>query len=299
MFWTRDPLREALDDDAGFRLLCSLAADTEARNGRGNGRIAASVPLCRRDLAPDMARHGAQQERHARLLGELSVRRGLEPVAVPREADHALLLERRGACPAHAKLDRGNPLNERDVIAHLAHAYVAEIARRDMARPSGRTPLRRPGGRAPGAGDRPGQAGPPRLLPGGPAALHARRTRRRRPVAAARERAGGDPRAPRRRRRPAGPPGAPAGLADGQVGGDGDMGPGGVRGRVARRPAPHGGPRPVRAPRAPRPAGPARTDRGRRHPRRAARPRRYSQPRRLNSWYRPTLTATISTIAPG
>ncbi|WP_078591645.1 hypothetical protein [Streptomyces megasporus] len=126
MLWTGDPLREALDDDAGFRLLCSLAADTEARNGRGNGRIAASVPLCRRDLAPDMARHGAQQERHARLLGELSVRRGLEPVAVPREADHALLLERRGACPAHAKLDRGNPLNERDVIAHLAHAYVAE-----------------------------------------------------------------------------------------------------------------------------------------------------------------------------
>ncbi|GAA2394021.1 hypothetical protein GCM10010420_18890 [Streptomyces glaucosporus] len=126
MPWTKDLLREALDDDASFRLLCSLAVGAEARNGRGNGRVAASVPPARRDLAPGMARHGARQERNARLLGELPGRRGLETVAVPPEADHALLLERRGACPAHVKLDRGEPLNERDVIAHLAHAYAAE-----------------------------------------------------------------------------------------------------------------------------------------------------------------------------
>ncbi|GAA2438180.1 ferritin-like domain-containing protein [Streptomyces macrosporus] len=126
MLWAKDLLREALDNDVSFRLLCSLAAGTEARNGRENGRIAASIPRCRRDLAPGMARHGAQQERHARLLGELPARRGLDPVAVPPEADHALLLERRGVCPAHGKLDRGEPLNERDVVAHLAHAYVAE-----------------------------------------------------------------------------------------------------------------------------------------------------------------------------
>ncbi|HZG02477.1 MAG TPA: ferritin-like domain-containing protein [Streptomyces sp.] len=126
MLWARDLLREALDDDASFRLLCSLAACAEARNGRENGRIAAAVPAGRRDLAPGMAHHGARQDRHARLLGELPAGRGLEPVQVPPEADHALLLEERGACPAHAKLRRGEPLNERDVIAHLAHGHVAE-----------------------------------------------------------------------------------------------------------------------------------------------------------------------------
>ncbi|MDG9704902.1 ferritin-like domain-containing protein [Streptomyces sp. DH37] len=123
--WRRDLVREVLGNDASFRLLCSLAAATEARNGRENRRIAALVPEGRRDLAPAMARFGDLEERHARLLAALPAARGLEPVEVPPGADHAALLERRGGCLAHAKLRRGEPLNERDVIAHLAHGHVA------------------------------------------------------------------------------------------------------------------------------------------------------------------------------
>ncbi|MEE1942805.1 ferritin-like domain-containing protein [Streptomyces sp. TRM 70361] len=121
---------EALRNDAAFALLCSLTAAAEARNGRENRRIAVLVPRGQRDLAPGLAGHGEQQGRHARLLAGLPATRGLSPVEVPPETDHArsldLLLERRGGCPAHGRLRRGEPLKERDVIAHLAHGYVAE-----------------------------------------------------------------------------------------------------------------------------------------------------------------------------
>ncbi|HEX5565406.1 MAG TPA: ferritin-like domain-containing protein [Streptomyces sp.] len=126
MLWARDLVQEVLDNDASFRLLCSLAAAAEGRNGRENGRIAALVPEGQRELAPGLARHGAQGRRHARLLAALPKLRGLEPVEVPPETDHALLLESRANCPAHARLRRGEPLKEWDVIAHLAHGYVAE-----------------------------------------------------------------------------------------------------------------------------------------------------------------------------
>lgn len=124
MFWTRDLPGEVLGDGETFRLLCSLAAAALAREGRETCRIAALVPDGLRDLAPAMARHGARQERDARLLGALPAARGLEAVEVPPEADHARLLERRGSCPVHVRTYRGGPVSERDVLAHLAHGYV-------------------------------------------------------------------------------------------------------------------------------------------------------------------------------
>ncbi|WP_410539198.1 ferritin-like domain-containing protein [Streptomyces sp. KL2] len=125
MLRRRDLVREVLDDDASFRLLCSLAAAAQARNGRESRRIAALVPQGRRELAPGMARYGELQERHARLLAGLLAACGLEPAEVPPEADHAALLERRGSCPAHARMRCGQPLSERDVLAHLAHGHAA------------------------------------------------------------------------------------------------------------------------------------------------------------------------------
>ncbi|GAA3652822.1 ferritin-like domain-containing protein [Streptomyces chitinivorans] len=125
MLRRRDLVREVLDDDASFRLLCSLAVAAQARNGRENRRIAALVPRGRRDLAPAMARYGELQERHARLLTGLLAACGPEPAEVPPEADHAALLERRGSCPAHVRMRCGQPLSERDVLAHLAHGHAA------------------------------------------------------------------------------------------------------------------------------------------------------------------------------
>ncbi|MFP8907352.1 ferritin-like domain-containing protein [Streptomyces atacamensis] len=125
MLRRRDLVREVLDDDASFRLLCSLAAAAQARNGRESRRIAALVPQGRRELAPAMARYGELQERHARLLAGLLAACGLEPAEVPPEVDHAALLERRGSCPAHARMRCGQPLSERDVLAHLAHGHAA------------------------------------------------------------------------------------------------------------------------------------------------------------------------------
>ncbi|MTE18327.1 ferritin-like domain-containing protein [Streptomyces sp. TRM43335] len=127
MFWTRGLSKEILGDDETFRLLCSLVAATLAREGRETCRIAALVPEGLRDLAPGVARHGAEQERHARLLGALLAARGLEPAEIPPEADHARLLERRGGCPVHVRVRRGEPISERDVVAHLAHGYVTAV----------------------------------------------------------------------------------------------------------------------------------------------------------------------------
>ncbi|MCI0383897.1 ferritin-like domain-containing protein [Streptomyces sp. CNQ085] len=125
MLRRRDLVREVLEDDASFRLLCSLAAAAGERNGGENRRIAALLPRGRRDLAPEMARYGELQRGNARLLTGLLAACGLEPAEVPPAADHAALLEGRGSCPAHVRIRCGQPLSERDVLAHLAHGHAA------------------------------------------------------------------------------------------------------------------------------------------------------------------------------
>lgn len=126
MLSARSLFREMLDNDRAFQLFCSIAASGEAQGGWENGRIAALVPAGMRDLAPKIARHGADEDKHGRLFQALLKKRGLPAVDIPQETDYTVLLERRGIGLAHEKLRRDEPLTERDIVIYLSHSRVTE-----------------------------------------------------------------------------------------------------------------------------------------------------------------------------
>src|SRR6201994_827519 len=117
---------EIFDSDEGFRLFCSIAASDEAQGGWENGRIAALVPESCQDLAPKIARHGADEDKHGRIFNALLRKRGLQPVPVPADTDYTMRLEGMGIGLAHSKLRASRPLTEADIIAYLAHSRVTE-----------------------------------------------------------------------------------------------------------------------------------------------------------------------------
>ncbi|MFJ8200423.1 ferritin-like domain-containing protein [Streptomyces sp. NPDC096152] len=126
MLSAKSLFQEILDNDESFRLFCSIAASGEAQGGWENGRIAALVPPAERDLAPRIARHGADEDKHGRIFRALLRKRGLEPVPVPEETDYTMLLERHGIGLAHEKLKGDTPLSEEDIVVYLAHSRVTE-----------------------------------------------------------------------------------------------------------------------------------------------------------------------------
>lgn len=126
MLSARSLFREILDDDRSFQLFCSIAASGEAQGGWENARIAALVPESMRDLAPKIARHGTDEEKHGRIFNALLKKRGLEPVEVPPETDYTMLLERRGIGLMHAQLRGDEPLSEEDIVVYLTHSRVTE-----------------------------------------------------------------------------------------------------------------------------------------------------------------------------
>ncbi|AQA16124.1 MULTISPECIES: ferritin-like domain-containing protein [Streptomyces] len=126
MLSAKSVFQEILDNDESFRLFCSVAASGEAQGGWENGRIAALVPESRRDLAPKIARHGTDEDKHGRIFNALLRKRGLEPMEVPRETDYTMLLEARGIGLAHDKLRRDEPLTDHDIVIYLAHSRVTE-----------------------------------------------------------------------------------------------------------------------------------------------------------------------------
>jgi hypothetical protein len=126
MLSVRSLYQEILDNDDSFRLFCSIAASGEYQGGWENGRIAALVPASQRALAPKVARHGADEDKHGRIFNALLRKRGLEPVPVPPETDYTMLLERAGIGLAHTRLRRDEALSERDIITYLAHSRVTE-----------------------------------------------------------------------------------------------------------------------------------------------------------------------------
>ncbi|MGJ5750404.1 hypothetical protein FB563_5300 [Streptomyces puniciscabiei] len=126
MLSAKSVFQEILDNDESFRLFCSIAAGGESQGGWENGRIAALVPQGERALAPKIARHGADEDKHGRIFTALLRKRGLTPVAVPPETDYTMLLERHGIGLAHDRLRRDEPLGERDIIVYLAHSRVTE-----------------------------------------------------------------------------------------------------------------------------------------------------------------------------
>ncbi|MFI7101489.1 ferritin-like domain-containing protein [Streptomyces sp. NPDC050161] len=126
MLSARSLFQEIVDNDDSYRLFCSIAASGEAQGGWENGRIAALLPVAQRHLAPKVARHGADEDKHGRIFRALLRKRGLSPADVPGEADYTMLLERRGIGLAHDTLRRAEPLTEQDVITYLAHSRVTE-----------------------------------------------------------------------------------------------------------------------------------------------------------------------------
>lgn len=117
---------EILNNDEAFQLFCSIAASDEAQGGWENGRIAALVPASYQDLAPKIARHGADEDKHGRIFAALLRKRGLEPVAVPAETDYTMQLEAAGIGLGHSLLRGEQQLSERDIVCYLAHSRVTE-----------------------------------------------------------------------------------------------------------------------------------------------------------------------------
>jgi hypothetical protein len=117
---------EIFDHDKAFGLFCSIAASGEAQGGWENGKIAALVPGSQANLAAKIARHGTDEDKHGRIFTALLRRRGLEPAAVPPDADYTTRLEAAGIGLAHARLRRAEQLTEADIITYLAHSRVTE-----------------------------------------------------------------------------------------------------------------------------------------------------------------------------
>jgi hypothetical protein len=117
---------EIFDNDEAFRFFCSIAASGEKQGGWENGRIAELVPDRHRDLAPKIARHGADEDKHGRIFTALMRSRGLEPVAVPWDTNYTMMLETAGIGLAHSRLRDDQKLTERDIIRYLVHSRVTE-----------------------------------------------------------------------------------------------------------------------------------------------------------------------------
>ncbi|KOU54644.1 hypothetical protein [Streptomyces sp. WM6378] len=126
MLSAKSLFQEILDHDESFRLFCSIAASGESQGGWENGRIAALLPEGCRALAPKVARHGADEDKHGRIFNALLKRRCLSPVDVPPDTDYTMLLEQHGIGLGHEQLRGEAPLTERDVVIYLAHSRVTE-----------------------------------------------------------------------------------------------------------------------------------------------------------------------------
>ncbi|MYS80667.1 ferritin-like domain-containing protein [Embleya scabrispora] len=124
MLSPRGIFQEIHRNDEAFRLFCSIAAKGESQGGWENGRIAALVSDP--GLAPKVARHGADEEKHGRIFNAMLRRRGLDPVDVPPEMDYCILLERQGIGLAHERLCRDEPMTEVDIVEYLVHSRVTE-----------------------------------------------------------------------------------------------------------------------------------------------------------------------------
>ena len=126
MLSAKSLFQEILDNDELFRLFCSIAAGGETQGGWENARIAALAPEGERALAPKIARHGADEDKHGRIFGALLKKRGLQPVEVPPETDYTMLLEQHGIGLAHERLKSDDALTVQDIITYLAHSRVTE-----------------------------------------------------------------------------------------------------------------------------------------------------------------------------
>ena len=80
-------------------------------------------------LAPKIARHAADEDKHGRIFAAL-LRKRLEPVPVPADTDYTMRLEHAGIGLAHKRLRREEMLTEADIVTCLAHSRSPSGARR-------------------------------------------------------------------------------------------------------------------------------------------------------------------------
>src|SRR3984957_14999049 len=113
---------EIFRNDEAFRLFCSIAASGEAQGGWENGRIAALVPDSFGYLAPKIARHGADEDKHGRIFNALLRKRSLAPTPVPADADYTMRLEGMGIGLAHSRLRAARTLPGADITPSRAHS---------------------------------------------------------------------------------------------------------------------------------------------------------------------------------
>ncbi|WP_221351350.1 ferritin-like domain-containing protein [Streptomyces beigongshangae] len=126
MLSAKSLFQEIIDNDESFRLFCSIAAGGETQGGWENARIAALVPEGERALAPKIARHGADEDKHGRIFNALLRKRGLTPVEIPPGTDYPLILEQHGIGLAHDRLRRDEPLTLQDILTYLSHSRITE-----------------------------------------------------------------------------------------------------------------------------------------------------------------------------
>ena len=84
------------------------------------------MPGSQAGLAAKIARHGADEDKHGRIFAALLRKRGLEPVAVPADADYAMRLEAAGIGLAYTRLRREEQLTEADIVTYLAHSRITD-----------------------------------------------------------------------------------------------------------------------------------------------------------------------------
>ncbi|MYS23226.1 hypothetical protein GA0115240_150014 [Streptomyces sp. DvalAA-14] len=126
MLSVRSLFLEILENDESFALFCSIAASGEAQGGWENGRISKLVPASQQEMAPKIARHGADEEKHGRIFLALMRKRGLKTVPVPPDTDYTMLLEAAGIGLTHARLRQDQALSEHDIVTYLSHSRVTE-----------------------------------------------------------------------------------------------------------------------------------------------------------------------------
>lgn len=124
MLTARSLFRQIHANAETYRLFCSIAAGGEAQGGWENARIAALVTDPQ--LAPKVARHGADEVKHGRIFHSLLHSRDLEPVPVPLDTDYPGLLEQHGIGLSHQRLRRDELLSIEEIIVYLAHSRVTE-----------------------------------------------------------------------------------------------------------------------------------------------------------------------------
>ncbi len=121
---TRTIFQEIRNNNEAYRLLLSVTAKGEAQGGWENERLAAKTQDP--ELAAKIARHGVDEDKHARFYSALLKKRGLESIQIPACMDYIMLLTDADVGVPHDRLRSEQPATDLEIIQYLAHGRVTE-----------------------------------------------------------------------------------------------------------------------------------------------------------------------------